>query len=196
MPFGLPLDPSLLFQRTGRACYDEYGYPRGSIDPGGEAWYFYDDTCIAKNAEPLDSTDFACNYCHCSFPRPTLDCVDALALKGGLVQPTFIFTRLPWSSTVADSYRLPRDLPPPVRGGADLVGFRARSREAAGDLSLLSSELMRDERAVHRRRRRLAEAHHVQLDRHQQRDEGPSHRRDPVRHERRGAPAHHRPRRL
>ena len=52
MPFGLPLDPSLLLQRTGRACYDEYGYPRNSVDPGGEAWYFYDDTCAAKNAEP------------------------------------------------------------------------------------------------------------------------------------------------
>jgi hypothetical protein len=123
MPFGLPLDPSLLLQRTGRACYDEYGYPRGSVDPGGEAWYFYDDTCTAKSAEPLDSAAFACNYCHCGFPRPTLDCVDALALKEGLVQPTFVFTRLPWSSTVADAYRLPRDLPPPVQGGADLVGF-------------------------------------------------------------------------
>ena len=125
MDFGLPLDPSLLFQRTGRACYDEYGYPRNSIDPGGEAWYFYDDTCTAKSAQPLDSTAFACNYCHCGFPRPTLDCLDALALKEGLVQPTFAFTRLPWSNTVADSYRLPRsgDMPPPVQGGSDLVGF-------------------------------------------------------------------------
>ncbi len=51
MNFGLPLDPSLLFQRTGRACYDEYGYPRNTIDPGGEAWYFYDDTCTANSAE-------------------------------------------------------------------------------------------------------------------------------------------------
>src|SRR5881392_911799 len=125
MNFGLPLDPSLLFQRTGRACYDEYGYPRNTIDPGGEAWYFYDDTCTAKSAQPLDSTAFACNYCHCGFPRPTLDCLDALALKEGLVQPTFVFTRLPWSNTVADSYRWPRsgDMPPPVQGGSDLVGF-------------------------------------------------------------------------
>ena len=125
MGFGLPLDPSLLFQRTGRACYDEYGYPRNSIDPGGEAWYFYDDTCTAKSAQPLGSDAFACNYCHCDFPRPTLDCLDALALKEGLVQPTFFFTRLPWSTAVADSYRFPPagELPPVVQGGSDLVGF-------------------------------------------------------------------------
>src|SRR5438128_5779309 len=55
MDFGLPLDPSLLFQRTGRACYDEYGYPRNSIDPGGEGWYFYDHTCTAKRAQPIAS---------------------------------------------------------------------------------------------------------------------------------------------
>src|SRR5215831_8404421 len=101
----LPLDPLLLFQRTGRACYSEYGYPPKTVDPASDPWLFYDDTCIASNARPLNKDAFACGYCHCDFPRPELDCVDALALKQGLVDNAFVFTRLPWSKAVADQYR-------------------------------------------------------------------------------------------
>src|SRR5262245_18586759 len=136
MDFGLPLDPTLLFQRTGRACYNEYGYPPNTVDPASEPWFFFDDTCKASDARPLNKSAFACGYCHCDFPRPTSDCVDALALKQGLVQTTFRFTRLAWSKAVADRYRFlgPADdvLPPAVKGGADLIGFRkdlAKQRE-------------------------------------------------------------------
>jgi hypothetical protein len=41
---------------------------RGSVDPGGEAWYFYDDTCTAKSAEPLDSAAFACKLLPLQLP--------------------------------------------------------------------------------------------------------------------------------
>jgi len=127
-----PLDPLLLFQRTGRACYDEYGYPPNTVDPASEPWLFYDDTCTASNARPLNKDAFACGYCHCDFPRPELDCVDALALKQGLVRNTFVFTRLAWSKAVADQYRFvgtpAETLPPPVENAADLVGWNTDLR--------------------------------------------------------------------
>jgi hypothetical protein len=127
MDFGLPLDPTLLFQRTGRACYDEYGYPPNTVDPAGEPWFFYDDTCTAQNAQPLNSSAFACNYCHCDFPRPELDCVDALARKMGLVQAPFVFTRMAWSKAVADAYRFTGNgdqvLGPPAPNAADMIGW-------------------------------------------------------------------------
>ena len=123
----LPLDPLLLFQRTGRACYSEYGYPPNTVDPASDPWLFYDDTCTASNARPLNKDAFACGYCHCDFPRPELDCVDALAMKQGLVQNTFVFTRLPWSKAVADQHRFvgtpAQTLPTAVENAADLLGW-------------------------------------------------------------------------
>lgn len=64
----LPLDPSLMFSRTGVACYDEDQFPRNSIDPYMQSVYF-DDSC--KKGPGSDGQYGTCLYgetgCHCSF---------------------------------------------------------------------------------------------------------------------------------
>src|SRR6187455_880174 len=64
-PFVLPLDPELLFQRTGYACMDESEFPPNSVD-GENVATFYDQDCEADD-----------EVCHLS-EAPDEDCVDAL----------------------------------------------------------------------------------------------------------------------
>jgi hypothetical protein len=78
-PFTLPPDPDLLYQRTGRACINDNGFPPNSVD-SENAWYFYD------------------------FWRTT--CRDMLALYVGAADTVLRFERLPWDEALADSVRL------------------------------------------------------------------------------------------
>lgn len=81
--FNLPVDPFLVLQRTGFACMSEDQWPPNSIDPETTE-KFYDNTCEAE--EPQDPTLKGCQQCHCSYPLPTLSCLDALKESIGHIQ--------------------------------------------------------------------------------------------------------------
>jgi hypothetical protein len=95
-PFILPLDPNLLFQRTGNACLNEAGFPPDSYD-SENAWIFYDFDCTP------DSTGAA--GCHRTV-RPALSCRQALANRVSTVDTAVRFERLPWDDDLADSVRI------------------------------------------------------------------------------------------
>jgi hypothetical protein len=95
-PFILPLDPNLLFQRTGNACLNEAGFPPDSYD-SENVWYFYDFDCTP------DSTGAA--GCHRTF-RPALTCRQALTRRVGTIDTAVRFERLPWDDDLADSVRI------------------------------------------------------------------------------------------
>ena len=95
-PFLFPLDPNLLFQRTGNACLNEGGFPPDSY--GSEnTWVFYDFDCTP------DSVGAA--GCHRTV-RPALSCQQALANRVGTTETTVRFERLPWDGDLADSVRI------------------------------------------------------------------------------------------
>lgn len=89
--FVLPIDPFLLLQRTGYACMGEASWPPLSVDPETTE-YFYDDTCDVEQAQDVNIT--GCQQCHCSYPLPTLSCVDAVKTYVGHVTvcPLFILS--------------------------------------------------------------------------------------------------------
>jgi hypothetical protein len=95
-PFLFPLDPNLLFQRTGNACLNEGGFPPDSY--GSEnTWVFYDFDCTP------DSVGAA--GCHRTV-RPALSCQQALANRVGTFETSIRFERLPWDDDLADSVRI------------------------------------------------------------------------------------------
>ena len=94
-PFVLPVDPSLLLQRTGNACINEAGFPPNSYDSENVA-SFYDYTCSAE------STGMA--GCHRNIV-PTLSCTQALRTWVGTTSTTMRFERLPWDEATADTVR-------------------------------------------------------------------------------------------
>jgi Lysyl oxidase len=112
--FVLPVDPELLFQRTGYACINEVGYPPDSID-GENARFQYDDTCLSEAPDNLS--------CHQSMPLPTNSCVVALKNFGGHVETHVDFERLPWDNALADQARVGSL---PSSGGADLAVIAGR----------------------------------------------------------------------
>lgn len=95
-PFMFPVDPTLIYQRTGLACMDEDEFPPESCDEEN-AWEFYDDTCKAENANNLS--------CHMTQPLPTKSCDRAVKDNVGRVSVDFVFTRLPWDPNLAASVR-------------------------------------------------------------------------------------------
>lgn len=96
-PFVLPVDPELVFQRTGFACMDEDQFPFGSVD-SEEVDSFYDQTAIVEKS--LGSIG------HYHFTRqPTESCVDALENHVGRVETSVQFERLDWDPALADRYR-------------------------------------------------------------------------------------------
>jgi hypothetical protein len=102
-----PVDPELLYQRTGYACMDEEDFPYDSVD-SEEVDTFYDDTCgVEKQLSP-----YACHQTE----LPTQSCVDALESSVGRANGALVFERLPWSKQVADSVRMY----PPTTETADL----------------------------------------------------------------------------
>jgi hypothetical protein len=95
-PFVLPLDPNLLFQRTGNACLNEAGFPPNSYD-SENVWFFYDFDCTP------DSTGAA--GCHRTV-RPALTCRQALMRRVSTVDTAVRFERLAWDDDLADSVRI------------------------------------------------------------------------------------------
>ena len=92
-PFILPVDPELLFQRTGYACMDEVGFPLNSVD-SEETAVFYDQECVAQGE--LSKTE-----CH-QTALPKDSCVDALDKSVGKIETKVHFERLPWDKAVAE----------------------------------------------------------------------------------------------
>jgi Lysyl oxidase len=95
-PFVLPVDPELLFQRTGFACMDESQFPFGSVD-SEETQFFYDQTAEPEKA--LSSV----GYHYTRMPKQS--CVAALHDHVGAVKTAVRYQRLAWSPTLADRYR-------------------------------------------------------------------------------------------
>jgi len=118
-PFLLPVDPDLLFERTGYACMDEFEFPPFSVFEQS-TWYFYDQTCLVET--PSTSA------CHVTV-FPSESCQDALTNHSGVLQTTMDFARIPWNQALADQVRFPA-----IRrsSGADLAVIAdAVSRENA-----------------------------------------------------------------
>ena len=90
--FILPIDPELVFQRTGFACMDEDQFPPASVD-AEEVGNFYDQEM---------EQDSEAHYSE----KPEMSCVEALDSEIGKVETSLIFERLPWNSDQADSVRV------------------------------------------------------------------------------------------
>nr|MBA3453963.1 hypothetical protein [Deltaproteobacteria bacterium] len=96
-PFILPIDPELVFQRTGYACMDEADFPPNSVD-SEEVDSFYDQDCNVES-------DLGPHQCH-QTQLVTQSCVAALDSKIGRVDTSVEFERLAWNQSVADQYRV------------------------------------------------------------------------------------------
>jgi hypothetical protein len=95
--FTLPIDPELVFQRTRFACLDEGQFPPHSVD-SEEVDSFYDDSCGVESM--LTNTG-----CH-QTELPTQSCGAALDAQIGSVATGVTYTRLAWSSSLADQVRV------------------------------------------------------------------------------------------
>src|SRR5215471_296210 len=96
--FTLPVDPELLFQRTGYACMDEAAFPFGSVD-SEEVDSFYDQTAVVETS--LGNVTNA-HYT----AQSTQSCADAVRDHVGKVETAVQFERLPWNAALANQYRL------------------------------------------------------------------------------------------
>lgn len=112
--FILPIDPTLLFQRTGFACVDEGQYPPGVADPEKMA-YLFDDTCGVESS--VDLGDLGCNQCHCTLPLPTQSCKKALSTNVGSLPVSIEYKRVAYDASIATQYRTPAA----AVNGADLA---------------------------------------------------------------------------
>ena len=93
-PFVFPLDPELLFQRTGYACMDEAEFPPNSVDAENSAT-FYDHECTAGEDDGCHLTEI-----------PDEDCIEALDRAVGSVETAVRFERLPWDDALAAQVRM------------------------------------------------------------------------------------------
>jgi hypothetical protein len=91
--FVFPLDPELLFQRTGYACADEEQFPPGSID-GENLGTLYDQECEGGDSD-----------CHVS-AEVEEDCIAALERAVGTIVSPIVFERLAWDAALADAVRV------------------------------------------------------------------------------------------
>lgn len=97
-PFVLPIDPLLLFQRTGYACMDEDEFPLGSVFEGNARW-FYDQECEVEDPQQPS--------CHLTAPETvTESCIEALDRAVGKVETAVRFERLAWDRALADRVRV------------------------------------------------------------------------------------------
>ena len=118
-PFVFPIDPELLFQRTGYACMDEVGFPPNSVD-SEETAVFYDQECVAQGA-PSKTT------CH-QTALPAESCLDALDSSVGKVELKMHYARVAWDSALADKARfgdVTNDTGPDIRAGVASTLFPA-----------------------------------------------------------------------
>ena len=107
-PFELPLDPTLLLERTGFACMNEFEFPPHSVFEEA-VHYYYDQTCGVETA--------ATASCHLT-QLPTESCVTALDNHSGRVSTNMKFTRLPYDAATAARFRVGTIVNP---HGADLA---------------------------------------------------------------------------
>jgi hypothetical protein len=96
-PFSLPLDPELLFQRTGYSCMDEAEFPPNSVD-SERVDVFYDNYCGVETTETSTG-------CHRSF-LPASACIDSLNANVGRIDTNLHFERIAWDASVADRVRI------------------------------------------------------------------------------------------
>ncbi len=95
-PFLLPVDPELIFQRTGFACMNEAQFPPNSMD-AEESDLFYDDRCkVEKKLSNLG--------CH-QTQMPTMSCTQAVQKNIGKVETAMRFEHLAWDAALADQVR-------------------------------------------------------------------------------------------
>jgi len=107
-PLILPVDPDLLFERTGYACMDEAEFPLGSVFEEN-TWYFYDQTCGVETPDT--------ESCHLT-ELPPESCVDALTNHVGKVSTDMHFRRIHYDARKAANYRVGKLVNP---NGADLA---------------------------------------------------------------------------
>ena len=110
-PFDLPIDPELLYQRTGYACMDEADFPFDTVDSEQTDTY-YDSTC------PVEKVLTAHDGCH-QTALPTESCVDALDHHVGRVTTSVHYTRIAWNQAKADAVRYY----PPTNDTVDMQVF-------------------------------------------------------------------------
>ena len=108
-PFILPIDPELVFQRTGFACMNENQFPPHSVD-AEEVDTFYDQEADIAGKLSIEDIHQAV--------MPDKSCVDALDGKIGKIKTNLIFERLPWSSSLAAKVRVGKITNP---NGPDLI---------------------------------------------------------------------------
>lgn len=95
--FLFPIDPEMVFQRTGFACMDEEDFPFNSVD-SEEVDSFYDEQCTVEKELAAHG--------QCHFARmPTKSCAQALTDHVGKVATHVRYERLPWNAAVADQVR-------------------------------------------------------------------------------------------
>jgi hypothetical protein len=115
-PLILPIDPDLLFERTGYACMDEIEFPIGSVFEEN-TWYYYDQTCGVETA-----ADASCHLTE----LPTESCVHALTKHVGKVSTHMHFKRIPYDAAKAATYRVGTLVNP---NGADLAVVQIQMSE-------------------------------------------------------------------
>ncbi len=90
--FVFPIDPTLLFQRTGYACMSEDQFPPESVD-AEDAFRFYDDTCEVEREPEL--------LCHHTEPLPSETCIEALERVVGKVDAAIHYERIAFDESIA-----------------------------------------------------------------------------------------------
>jgi hypothetical protein len=93
--FVLPVDPTLILQRTGFACMDEEDFPPDSVN-AENAYAFYDDFCEVE--DPLTQA------CH-QTEFPSESCVEAVDRAIGRVDASVVFTRIAFDDATARRVR-------------------------------------------------------------------------------------------
>lgn len=122
--FVFPVDPTMIFQRTGYACMDEDQFPPESVDEEN-AWEFYDDECTVENANNA--------VCHLTEPRPNRSCVRAVRDEIGRVSVNLRFQRIAWDAALADQVR---------RGPVTVQDAPDLSVVTTGELSLSNNRVI------------------------------------------------------
>jgi hypothetical protein len=97
--FTLPIDPDLIFQRTGYACADEADFPPNSVDSENVS-LFFDDSCVPETLDTL-----LCRRAE-TVDLVTESCVDALTAHVGTAAMTLRFKRVPFREHKAAQYRV------------------------------------------------------------------------------------------
>jgi len=115
--FTLPIDPYLIYQRTGFDCMDEGGFPVSSLD-GENPEFYFDDSCTPE--PPFDATAGPCGACHCS-GTSTKSCVDSVKDNVGRADVQITYTRMPWNENFARSIEALVPYNITYENGADII---------------------------------------------------------------------------